>query len=103
MSVERAVKRLTFENASVFGIYDRGLLRPGFAADLAIFDPHTINPLPDDVVHDFPGGAWRMRQLATGVHYTIVNGQVLIENGCYTGALPGRVLRNSLYRERNQA
>ncbi len=100
MSLEHAVRRLTFENASVFGIYDRGLLRPGLAADIAIFDPETVNPLPEDVVHDFPAGAWRMRQLATGMHYTIVNGQVLIENGRPTGALPGRVLRNSMYRQR---
>ena len=99
MSLEQAVKRLTFDSASVFGIYDRGLLRPGLAADITIFDPDTINPLPEDVVHDFPAGAWRMRELATGVHYTIVNGQVLIEDGRHTGALPGRVLRNSLYHE----
>ena len=61
MSLEQAVKRLTFESASVFGIYDRGLLRPGLAADITIFDPDTINPLPEDKVHDFPGGAWRMQ------------------------------------------
>ena len=41
-----------------------------------------------------------MRELATGVHYTIVNGQVLIEDGKATGALPGRVIRNSMYHER---
>ena len=102
MSLESAVRRLTFESASVFGIYDRGLLRPGLAADIAIFDPDTINPLPEDKVHDFPAGAWRLRELATGVHYTIVNGQVLIEQGRPTGALPGRVIRNSLYQERAQ-
>jgi N-acyl-D-amino-acid deacylase len=99
MSLEQAVKRLTFESASVFGIYDRGLLWPGLAADITIFDPDTINPLPEEVVHDYPAGAWRMRELACGVHYTIVNGQVLLEDGRHTGALPGRILRNSLYRE----
>jgi len=102
MSLEHAVKRLTFDNASVFGIYDRGLLRPGLAADITIFDPNTIRVLPADVVHDFPAGAWRVRELATGVHYTIVNGRVLIENGIPTGALPGCVLRNSLYQQRAQ-
>jgi N-acyl-D-aspartate/D-glutamate deacylase len=100
MPLEQAVRRLTFESASAFGIYDRGLLRPGLAADLTIFDPDTINPLPEDTVHDFPAGGWRIRELASGIHYTIVNGQVLLENGRHTGALPGRVLRNSLYRER---
>ena len=66
MSLEQAVRRLTFESASTFGIYDRGLLRPGLAADITIFDPETINPLPEDTVHDFPAGGWRMRELAHG-------------------------------------
>ncbi len=99
MPLEQGVKRLTFDSASVFGIYDRGLLRPGLAADITIFDPETINPLPEDVVHDLPAGAWRTRELATGVHYTIVNGQVLLDEGRHTGALPGQLLRNSRYRE----
>src|ERR671927_566169 len=99
MSLEQAVRRLTFESASTFGIYDRGLLRPGLAADITIFDPDTIQPLPEDTVHDFPAGGWRVRELAQGIHYTIVNGQVLLEDGRHTGALPGRVLRNSLYHE----
>lgn len=98
MSLEHAVRRLTFESASTFGIYDRGLLRPGMAADITIFDPDTVQPLPEDVVHDFPAGGWRIRELAQGIHYTIVNGQVLLEDGRHTGALPGRVLRNALYQ-----
>jgi N-acyl-D-aspartate/D-glutamate deacylase len=96
MSLEHAVRRLTFESASTFGLYDRGLLRPGMAADITLFDPATVQPLPEDVVHDFPGGGWRIRELAQGIHYTIVNGQVLLEDGRHTGALPGRVLRNTL-------
>src|SRR5262249_51370907 len=100
MSLEQAVKKLTFDSASVFGVYDRGLLRPGLAAAIVIFDPETIKPLNADVVHDLPAGAWRMRELAEGVRCTIVNGEVLIENGQPTGALPGRVLRNSLYHEK---
>ena len=96
MSLEHAVRRLTFESASAFGIYDRGLLRPGMAADITIFDPDTVQPLPEDVVHDFPAGGWRIRELAQGIHYTVVNGQVLLEDGRPTGALPGRVLRNTL-------
>ncbi len=102
MSLEKAVRRLTFDNASAFGIYDRGLLRPGLAADIAIFNADTINPLPEEKVHDLPAGAWRMRELATGIHYTLVNGEVLLEDGRHTGALPGRVVRNSLYHEMAQ-
>ena len=96
MSLEEAVRRLTFEVATRCGIFDRGLLHPGMAADIMIFDPETIRSLPQDRAYDFPGGQWRTRELAEGVEYTIVNGQVLIENGNQTGALPGRVVRNSL-------
>ena len=97
MSLEKAVRRLTFESASAFGIYDRGLLRPGMAADITIFDPETVKPLPEDVVHDFPSGGWRVRELAEGIKCTVVNGEVLIEDGKHSGALPGRVMRNALY------
>ena len=102
MSLEKAVRRLSFESASAFGIYDRGLLRPGMAADMTVFDPETVRPLPDDVVADFPGGGWRIREMAEGIKCTIVNGEVLIENGKHTGALPGRVMRNALYRADHQ-
>ena len=66
-------------------------------ADITIFDADTVGPLPEDTVHDFPAGGWRIRELAAGIKYTIVNGQVLLEDGRHTGALPGRVLRNSQY------
>ena len=97
MSLEKAVRRLTFESASTFGIFDRGLLRPGMAADITVFDAERVGLLPEDVVHDFPAGGWRVRELAEGIKCTIVNGEVLIEEGKHTGALPGRVMRNALY------
>ena len=97
LTLEQAVRKLTFESASAFGIHDRGLLRPGLAADIVIFDPATVKAGKESVVHDFPAGGWRIKEEAEGVHYTIVNGQVLLENGEHTGALPGRVLRNSWY------
>jgi N-acyl-D-aspartate/D-glutamate deacylase len=102
MTLEQAVKRLTFDLAQGFGIYDRGLLQPGLAADIVIFDPDTIDNLPEEKVYDLPGGAWRMKELAKGVHYTVVNGEVLLEHGRHTGALPGHVLRNNRYQERLQ-
>jgi N-acyl-D-aspartate/D-glutamate deacylase len=98
MTLEQAVRRLTFDSASVFGLYDRGLLRPGMVADIVVFDPDTVKPLPLEVVHDFPTGAKRIKEPAQGVHMTIVNGQVLLEDGRHTGALPGRVLRNTYYK-----
>jgi N-acyl-D-aspartate/D-glutamate deacylase len=97
MSLEQAVRRLTFESASIFGLNDRGLLRPGMAADIVIFDPDTVRPLPQEVVHDFPNGAMRMREPAEGIFATLVNGQVLYSEGKHTGTLPGRVLRNTFW------
>lgn len=98
MSLENAVRRLTFESASVFGLHDRGLLQPGMVADIVVFDPDTVRPLPHEVVHDFPTGAMRIKEPADGIRMTVVNGQVLMENGKHSGALPGRVLRNPYYR-----
>jgi len=98
MSLEQAVRRLTFESATTFGLYDRGLLRPGMVADIVIFDPDTVKPLPLEVLHDFPTGAKRIKQPAQCVHMTIVNGEILLEDGKHTGNLPGRVLRNTYYQ-----
>ncbi len=98
MSLEQAVRRLTFDSASIFGLYDRGLLRPGMVADIVIFDPDTVRPLPLEVVHDFPTGAKRIKEPAAGIMATVVNGEVLMEDGKHTGALPGRVLRNTYYQ-----
>ncbi len=98
MTLEQAVRRLTFDSASTFGLYDRGLLRPGMVADIVIFDPDTVRPLPLEVLHDFPTGAKRIKEPAEGIMMTIVNGQVLLENGKHTGALPGRILRNTYYQ-----
>jgi N-acyl-D-amino-acid deacylase len=93
MKLEEAVNKLTFRVASVFGLNDRGLLRRGFAADIAVFDPATVNTLEPEYVQDLPGNETRMIQNAAGVPHTIVNGEVVIENGKPTGASPGKVLR----------
>ena len=94
LSLEEAVRKLSFMQASLYGLHDRGLLRPGFAADVVIFDPDTVGAEEPDEVNDLPGGLMRLRQKATGVDYTIVNGEVLLEEGEHTGAYPGRVLRS---------
>jgi N-acyl-D-amino-acid deacylase len=93
MSLEDAIRKLTFVPASLFGFSDRGLVRPGMAADLMIFDPATISPLEPGEAHDLPGGAKRRKQLAQGIEWTVVNGQVLLERGEHTGAYPGKVAR----------
>ncbi len=94
MSLEDAIKKLTFLPASIFGIHDRGLLRRGMAADLVVFDPAAIELCPAEKVTDLPRGAPRFIQRAKGIYYTIVNGSLLMKNGVHTGLYPGKVLRS---------
>lgn len=93
MPLEEAVAKLTFRVASLFGLGDRGLVRRGMAADIAIFDPATVNTLEPEYVRDLPGNETRMIQNATGIHYTIVNGEVAVEKGHAAGSSAGQVLR----------
>ena len=95
MSLEDAIRKLTFIPASLFGLYDRGLVRQAMAADLMVFDPATIAPLEPGEAYDLPGGSRRRKQLAKGIEMTVVNGQVLIEKGEHTGAYPGKVARST--------
>lgn len=93
MSFEEAVRRLTSDTAELFGIADRGVVRPGAFADLNVIDVDRLAMGPPTYVHDFPGGAGRFVQRATGYDCTIVNGQVFMRHGEHTGAFAGRVLR----------
>ena len=94
MSMEDAIKKLTFLPASLFGIHDRGLLRRGMVADVVVFDPEKIDLAEPEKVEDLPEGAPRYIQRAKGIHYTVVNGSVLMKNGAHTGVYPGKVLRS---------
>jgi N-acyl-D-aspartate/D-glutamate deacylase len=60
-----------------------------------VFDPATIAPLEPGEAYDLPSGARRRKQLAKGIDFTVVNGQVLIEKGEHTGAYPGKVARSA--------
>ena len=92
MTLEEAVRKLTFMVASIFGLPDRGLLRRGMAADLCVFDSATIRECDPHMVQDLPGNEKRFVQKSVGIEMTIVNGQVLVEKDNHTGALPGAVL-----------
>ena len=83
------------EPADFFGLRDRGQLAAGMAADIVLFDYHTIGSgKRPEMRYDLPGGGRRLVMPAHGVHSTIVNGAVLYEDGKHTGALPGQVLRS---------
>jgi len=96
LTLEQAVRMLSFDNATAWGFSDRGLIREGFAADLVVFDPDAVGPEMPDVVSDLPAGARRLVQRARGISATVVNGEVLLRDGKHTGALPGRLLRGPL-------
>jgi len=97
MSLEEAVYRLTGKTALMHDLQDRGFLAPGQAADIVIFDPETIASKPREPVYDLPDGGVRVKREAIGIDYVLVNGEVLLEGGEHTGALPGQVLRGPLY------
>jgi N-acyl-D-aspartate/D-glutamate deacylase len=95
LTLEEAVRRMTSDPADFFGIRDRGRLRPGLAADIAIFDPATVGSVGrPERRYDLPGGAKRMVMRSQGIEYTIVNGAVTWEKGALSGAAAGTVLRS---------
>lgn len=95
-TIEEAVHAMTQKPAKAWGFADRGLLAEGMAADINIFDLKTVTPDLPELLYDLPGGARRLRQTASGFKATIVNGEVLVENGASTGVTPGRLLRGPL-------
>jgi N-acyl-D-amino-acid deacylase len=94
LTLEEAVRQITYNTATMWGLHDRGLIRRGMAADLVVFDPDTIGPNMPEVVHDLPSGARRLKQTATGIKNTIVNGEILLTDNVHSGAVPGRLLRS---------
>ena len=92
MTLERAVHRMTGELAADWGLRDRGTIAPGKAADLVLFDPAKVACRREEFVHDFPGEANRYVRRGSGYAAVIVNGEVVLQDGEYTGARPGRVV-----------
>jgi N-acyl-D-amino-acid deacylase len=95
LTLEDAVRRFTFQPARTMGLRDRGLLREGMVADVMVFDLARIGVREDEITWDGPSGSPRRVQGADGVTHVIVGGQVVLEHGKHTGALPGRVLRST--------
>ena len=83
-SWEEAVRHMTWHAARRFHLRDRGLVLPGFAADLVVFDPDEVQDRAT-----YANG----RQYADGVEHVVVNGRLALRDGAVTGALPGRALR----------
>jgi N-acyl-D-amino-acid deacylase len=84
LSIEECVAHLTGSPAAVLGLNDRGLVKEGYAADLVLFDPATVDA---KATFEHP------RQQAAGIPYVFVNGQVAVAEGQRTEVLAGRSVR----------
>jgi N-acyl-D-aspartate/D-glutamate deacylase len=93
LTLEQAVWRNTLMPATVHGIEGRGVLREGAAADVLVIDPERLSAGRAELVRDFPADTERYVVGAEGYLATVVNGEVLMDDGKHTGALPGQVLR----------
>lgn len=93
LPLELMVRRQTHDTSKIYNLNDRGLLQPGFRADVNIIDFDKLHIPPPYVAFDLPAGGRRLVQTATGYRATIKSGQTIMENGERTGALPGRLLR----------
>lgn len=88
IALEEAVRKMTWATARRLGIQERGLLAPGFHADVVLFDPNTVG---DRATFERP------HQVSVGVLRTYVNGTLVWRNGQHTGAKPGRAVRGPAY------
>ena len=95
LPLEHMVKAQCRDTAETVGLYDRGLLVPGYRADLNVIDYGRLKLLAPQVAHDLPTGGRRLIQRAEGYVATIVAGEVTYRDGEPTDALPGRLLRGS--------
>jgi N-acyl-D-aspartate/D-glutamate deacylase len=95
LSLEQAVWRLSGMPATVHGLRDRGFLRAGAWADVVVYDPATLAAGEAYLRRDFPADTERYVVDATGYRAVVVNGEVLLEDGAHTGALPGHVIRGA--------
>ena len=95
MPIERVIAALTSANAAAVGLTDRGVIAPGYRADINVIDPTNVGILRPEIIRDLPNGAGRLGQPATGYDATIVAGEVTYRGGVATGALPGRLVRGS--------
>jgi N-acyl-D-aspartate/D-glutamate deacylase len=97
LTLEAAIRKITFEIASFWGLRGRGWLREGNYADVVVFDPDVIAPAMPYLVHDLPAQAPRIIQKSDGIKCTMVNGSMFMRENEHTGAHAGRLLRGPLY------
>ena len=94
ISLEEAIHQMTQVPADIFGLRERGVLRPGWHADIVVLDPGTVGSGPVYMRTDLPCDEPRVYADAFGIDHVFVNGVETIAEGQHTGALPGTVLRS---------
>jgi N-acyl-D-aspartate/D-glutamate deacylase len=99
LTLEEAVRMITYDTATNWGFHDRGLLREGMTADITVFDADKVEPCMPTVENDLPSGSKRLKQYADGMLATVVAGQTVLKEKKHTGALPGQLLRGPLARQ----
>jgi N-acyl-D-amino-acid deacylase len=92
--IETVIKKMTADNAELYGMTDRGVLEPGRRADINVVDLENLRLEPPEFVRDLPGGAGRLVQRARGYAATLVAGQTTRRHDADTGARPGRLVRS---------
>ncbi|MGA0606153.1 N-acyl-D-amino-acid deacylase family protein [Phenylobacterium sp. VNQ135] len=101
--LERMVKAQARDTAETVGLFDRGLIAPGYRADLNVIDYDRLKLHAPEVAYDLPAGGRRLIQRAEGYVATIVAGETTYRDGDPTGALPGRLLRGAQARRQAMA
>jgi N-acyl-D-aspartate/D-glutamate deacylase len=94
LSLEQAVHLQTQSTAATYGLTDRGVVAPGFLADLNLIDLESLSTGLPEMIFDLPAGGRRIVQRPTGYDVTVKRGQVTYENGHATGQRPGRLVRS---------
>jgi N-acyl-D-aspartate/D-glutamate deacylase len=95
LPLELLVRKQTRDSASAYGLLDRGVLAPGYRADINVIDLARLRLLMPRVVYDLPAGGRRLIQRAEGYRHTFVAGTEIVCDDEHTGAVPGRLLRGS--------
>jgi N-acyl-D-aspartate/D-glutamate deacylase len=95
LPVEKMIKAQCRDTAELVGLYDRGLVQPGYRADLNVIDYDRLTLKAPEVAYDLPTGGRRLIQRAEGYVATVVAGEVTYRDGTPSGALPGRLLRGA--------
>ncbi|MEP0201648.1 MAG: D-aminoacylase [Halioglobus sp.] len=93
ITLENAIKRQCRDTARLYGLNDRGVLKPGYLADINVIDMDNIKLGKPWLAFDLPAGGKRLLQKAVGYDYTIKSGEVTFENGVLRDARPGGLIR----------